>query len=144
MWTMVAMLAATPALAGIENGYTAFYCETVDYGPWQTTVWGQGDSCALFNRRDKAEDAAWDDVLADADDFCEEEYNSNPAFWDLYCEFVCDYHGHERAGGMEACDVQQVDVDIDRNAGFCLIGDKVEATIEADVNCGCSCSTFFP
>lgn len=144
MWMVLgAWMSMTPAMA-IENGYTAFYCETVNYGPWQTTVFGQGDSCAVFNRQSKAEDAAWDDVLADADDFCEDEYNSNPAFWDVYCELVCDFNGHDNSGGVEACEVEEVDVDIDDDAGFCFFGDKVEASIEADVNCGCSCSTFYP
>jgi hypothetical protein len=123
-----------------EQGYTAFDCIEIESSLFAKEASGVGSSCALIGRKTNAENRAEDALVNDAEAECDDVDNSNPEFFAAYCQLVCEYHGYEESNGINMCSFSVTDTDSWEEDG-CFTGDRQYHRMEADVQCGCSCST---
>jgi len=139
---ILAFLVTTPAFAS-DYGYTHFGCVEIASSIFEKEASGTGSSCALINRKKKAESRAVDNLEIDAQAECEDIRDANPEFWDAYCQLVCEYNGFEEETGIDWCDYTVTDESKWTGSG-CVMGRKQYNRQEADVACGCGCRTYYP
>jgi len=132
----VVSLGANVALA-IEYGYTAFECIEI----FEAEASGEGSSCNIIGRKKNAESRAIDALERNADEACGSVYVDDDELWTDYCQLVCENNGYEEtSGAFTSCSYDVTDTDVWTEEG-CLTGDEQHNRQEADVECGCSCTT---
>lgn len=134
---VLSFAALTLALPAGASAWT--YC----YGVLTRSDEGSGSSCATFNRQSKAEEAAIEDARDGASDQCWDVYDTNPGFWDTYCELLCDYHDMDHSSGYGVCWGEDV---IDQftwyesqGCGTVIKSRKWRSEATVEVECGCYC-----
>ncbi len=130
------LLSANSALSS-EQGFTAIGCIEL----FEMEASGEGDSCALIGRKNQAEQRAIDTLEENGNAVCKSLSDNDPSFWAAYCQMVCENNGYEDSnGGFSMCSYEVTDTDVWEENG-CFTGDRQHNRQEADVQCGCECST---